>query len=146
MGVKKIIIVLSVVVLAALSICLFSDNTQYKQIGDTSFYLLPNEQGQESFLYHNGGGGNVFIPISHEGIVHDVYWNRHVVIVKCSQSSQEHWYVIRNIKDYNYHDFEILHFMRECDYQVALDSLGGQEKRMEHTDGSIPWTIHIFNF
>ena len=33
----------------------FYDNIQYKQIGNTNFYLMPNAQGEELFLYHDGG-------------------------------------------------------------------------------------------
>ena len=64
MEIKKIIILL-IVVFIPLSLFLFSDMSQYKQIGDTHFYLLPNEMGQESFLYHDGEAKGVFFPIHH---------------------------------------------------------------------------------
>ena len=55
MEIKKIIILLLTVKFVTLLLFLFGDISQYKQIGDTNFYLLPNEIGQESFLYHKGG-------------------------------------------------------------------------------------------
>ena len=65
MEIKKIILLL-IVVFVPLSLFLFSDISQYKQIGDTHFYLLPNEMGQESFLYYDGGEESVFYPINHK--------------------------------------------------------------------------------
>lgn len=143
MEIKKIIIILIIAVFVPLSLFLFSDISQYKQIGDTHFYLLPNGIGQESLLYHDGEKEALFFPINHEGLVHDVYWNQQYIIIKCSQQEDEHWYIIRNIKDYNYPKFEIQHFLNENDYESALDSLGISEKCMEHTDGSIPWSLHL---
>lgn len=142
MEIKKIIILL-IVVLIPLSLFLFSDMSQYKQIGDTHYYLLPNGTGQESLLYHDGGEDGIFYPINHKGIVHDVYWNQQFVIIKCSELKEENWYIIRNIKDYNYSEFKIQHLQNENDYQSALDSLGIAEKNMEHTDGNIPWSLHL---
>lgn len=143
MEVKKIIIVLLVAMLSVFSFFVFSDNTQYKQIGNTNFYLLPNETGQESSLFFNDGSEDAFLPIYHDGFVHDIYWNQHFIIMKCTEPRQEHWYIIRNIKDYNYSEFMINHFMREEDYQSALDSLGISETNFEHTNGTIPWKIHL---
>ena len=147
MEVKKIIILLLIPIFIFLSLFLFSDNSQYKRIGDTNFYLLPNETGQESFLYHNGESDEkVFSPITHEGLVHDVFWNQQFIIVKCSRQKDEkigHWYIINNIKDYKYSELGIRHFLNEQDYLNALDSLGVHEINMEHTVGKIPWRIHF---
>lgn len=136
--------ILVIVIFISLSLFLFSDNSQYKQIGDTHFYLLPNESGKESFLYHDGGEGGMFYPINHQGIVHDVYWNQQFIIIKCSQQREENWYIIKNIKDYSYSKFNILNFTNEDDYQRALDSLKIYEIKMEHTDGNIPWGLHLW--
>ena len=140
---SKIIIILLIIILIPLSLFLFSDNSQYKQIGDTHFFLLPNGTGQESLLYHDGGDDSGFYPITHEGLVHDVYWNQQSIIIKCSEQKKEHWYIIRNIDDYNYPKFCIRHFLTEKDYRNALDSLRIHEKDMKHTDGTIPWRIHF---
>ena len=121
----------------------FYDNIQYKQIGNTNFYLMPNAQGEESFLYHDGGEEGIFYPINHKGSVHDVYWNQQYIIIKCSEQKREHWYIIRNIDDYNYPKFRIRHFLTEKDYRNALDSLRIYETDMKHTDGTIPWRIHF---
>lgn len=121
----------------------FYDNIQYKQIGNTNFYLMPNAQGEESFLYHDGGEKGIFYPINHNGVVHDVYWNQQYVIIKCSEQKKENWYLIRNLKDYNYPKFDIKHYLNEIDYQSAIDSLGVSESNMEHTDGNIPWSLHL---
>lgn len=121
----------------------FYDNIQYKQIGNTNFYLMPNDHGEGAFLYHDGGEEGVFYPINHKGIVRDVYWNQQFVIIKCSQQRDENWYLIRNLKDYNYSEFNIQCFTNEGDYQSALDSLKIYEIKMEHTDGSIPWSLHL---
>ena len=102
MEIKKIIILLLTVKFVTLLLFLFGDISQYKQIGDTNFYLLPNEIGQESFLYHNGGKEGVFYPIYHKGLVHDVYWNKQYIIIKCNQKKVENWYIIRNIEVYDY--------------------------------------------
>lgn len=121
----------------------FYDNIQYKQIGNTNFYLMPNAQEYESFLYHDGGEEGIFNPINHKGIVHDVYWNQQYIIIKCSEQKDEYWYLMRKIKDYNYSKFRIQHFWDENDYKRFLDSLGISEKNMEHTDGTIPWSLHL---
>lgn len=121
----------------------FYDNIKYKQIGNTNFYLMPNAQEYESFLYHDGGEEGIFNPIYHKGIVHDVYWNQQYIIIKCSEQKDEYWYLMRNIKDYNYSKFRIQHFLDENDYKRSLDSLGISEKNMEHTDGTIPWSLHL---
>lgn len=142
MEIKKIIILL-IAAFIPLSLFLFSDISQYKQIGDTHFYLLPNEMGQESFLYHDGREDGVFYPIQHKGIVRDVYWNQQYIIIKCSQQKKKNWYVIRNLKDYNYPKFDVKHYSNVTDYQSALDSLGVSERNMEHTDGRIPWSLHL---
>ncbi|MBR6286188.1 MAG: hypothetical protein IKR18_04250 [Bacteroidaceae bacterium] len=130
-------------IIAPLALLLFGDISQYKQVGDTHFYLLPNEMGEESFLYHDGVEKGMFYPINHNGSVHDVYWNQQYIIIKCSEQKKENWYIIRNIKDYNYPEFGIKHILNENDYQNVLDSLGISEINMEHTDGSIPWSLHL---
>ena len=142
MRTKNIIIFLTALTIV-LSVFLFSDNSQYKQIGDTHFYLLPNDMGEESFLYHDGGMKGGFFPIYHKGIVHDVYWNQEFIIIKCSQQNKENWYIIKNLKEYSYSKFNILHLLNENDYNDALDSLGITEIKMEHTDGTIPWSLHL---
>lgn len=144
--IKKIIkrILIAILIFFPLSIFLFSDTSQYKKIGDTNFYLVPNAMGEESFLYHDGGHEGGYSPIYHKGIVHDAYWNKQYVIIKCSEKEEENWYIIRNIKEYYYSKFKILHFLNEKDYKNALDSLGINEAKMEHTDGSIPWSLHLW--
>jgi hypothetical protein len=142
MEIKKIVILL-IVVFIPFSLFLFSDISQYKQIGNTHFYLLPNEMGIESFLYHDGGEEGIFYPINHKGTVHDIYWNQQYIIIKCSEQKEENWYLMRNIKDYNYPKFMIQHFLNENDYKRVLDSLGISETNMEYTDGTIPWSLHL---
>lgn len=122
----------------------FFDNSHYKQIGDTHFYLSPNGTGQESRLFHDGGERGIFYPINHEGLVHDVYWNQLYLIVKCSQGKEENWYIIRNIEDYNYPKFRIRHLLNENDYQGALDSLGISEECMEHIAGTNLRSPHLY--
>lgn len=143
MEIKKIIIAFLIVIFVPLLLLLFSDISQYKQIGDTHFYLLPNGTGQESLLYHDGGVEGMFFPINHEGLVHDVYWNQQYIIIKCSQQNVENWYIIRNMIDYNYPKCKIQHLLNENDYERALDSLDISEKCMEYTDGTIPWSLHL---
>lgn len=142
MEIKKIIILLTAVFIP-LSVFLFSDISQYKQIGDTHFFLLPNDMGEESFLYHDGEARNMFYPINHKGIVHDVYWNQQFVIIKCSQQKEEYWYIMKNLKDYNYPESNLQQFHNKNDYQSALDSLGINEGKMQHTDGGVPWNLHL---
>lgn len=144
MEVKKISIILLIAILIPLSLLLFSDISQYKQIGDTHFYLLPDEIGTESVLYHDGGDRGVFYPINHKGIVQDVYWNQQYIIIKCSQQNEENWYIIKNIKDYIYSKFNIQHFTNENDYQRAIDSMKIDETTMGHTGGDVPWSLHLW--
>lgn len=152
---KKIKKIFKWLVILTISVCFFwfafifvffYDNTQYKQIGDTNFYLRPNElgEGSGSFLFHDGGEESLFFPINHNGSVHDVYWNQQYVIIKCSEQKKENWYIIRNLKYYSYPEFGIKHYLNENDYNRSLDSLGISEKNMEHTDGSIPWRLHLY--
>lgn len=152
---KKIKKIFKWLVILIISVCFFwyafifvffYDNTQYKQIGDTNFYLRPNELGDVSgsFLFHDGGEDGIFYPINHNGSVHDVYWNQQYVIIKCSEQKKENWYIIRNLKYYSYPKFDIKHYLNENDYNRSLDSLGISEKNMEHTDGSIPWSLHLY--
>ena len=146
MEIKKIVAFVLIVVLVPLSLWVFSDNTQYKQIGTTHFYLLPDWQGIGSYLHHDGGTSGGFYKITHKGSISDVYWNRQYVIVKCCQIDSdtiEYWYVMKNIKEYDWKMFEIKQFLNGKDYKMALDSLGLSEKQMEHTDGQIPWRIHF---
>ena len=122
------------------------DITQYKQIGDTNFYLLPDWEGHGSYLHHSGGERGVFYNITHEGIVNDVYWNQQFLIIKCCLSENHaisHWYIMKNIKKYSWKGFDIKKFVNSTDYNNAIDSMGLSEKVMEHTDGTIPWCIHL---
>ena len=145
MEIKKVKIPLLLFICSILAMIGLSDHSQYKQIGDTNFYLLPDVvNGEKSLLYHDRGSGHrVFFPISHEGSVNHVYWNQEVLIVKCCQHKTEHWYLMNNVRDYNYPNFNVRHFLYIKDYQNALDSLGIVETDMEHTDGKIPWRIHF---
>lgn len=121
-------------------------NPQYKQIGDTNFYLLPDWQGHGSYLHHSGGLKNGFYNITHDGVVSDVYWNAQFLIIKCSPSENDtikDWYIMKNIKEYSWKKFDIMQLLNVKDYETALDSMGLSEKQMEHTDGTIPWRIHL---
>ena len=153
---KKLVIRLIKVVIGlliiAMCLCLFivfgfffGDISQYKQIGDTNFYLRPNEAGKESILCHNGGVKGISLPIYHEGLVHDVYWNHQVIIIKCSEQNKEHWYIVKNVDDYNYSDFHIKHFLNETEYRKSLDSLRLCEENMKNTNGAIPWSLHLWD-
>jgi hypothetical protein len=148
MEVKKIrlLVIIVAILFIPISVFLFSDNTQYKQIGDTHFYLLPDWQGKGAFLYHDGGAVNGFYRLSHEGIVCDVYWNQQFIIIKCCKSKEgpiKYWYILKNIKEYNWEKFKVRQFVNKNDYELAIDSMGIYEKDMEHTDGKIPWRIHF---
>ena len=139
MEIKKVIIL----VIAAL-LPFSCDFTECKRIGDTNFYLLPDWQGRGSYLYHDDDERGGFFPITHEGIVRDVYWNQRFVIIKCSQSddhSIKYWYIMNNIKKYSWNRFEIKQFQNVGEYEIALDTIGVSEKQMNHTDGTIPWRI-----
>lgn len=139
MEIKKVIVLVIAVLLP------FScDFTECKRIGDTNFYLLPDWQGRGSYLYHDDDERGGFFPITHEGIVRDVYWNQRFVIIKCSQSDDhniKYWYIIKNIKKYSWKRFEIKQFKNVGEYEIALDTIGVSEKLMNHTDGTIPWRI-----
>lgn len=128
------------------------DITQYKQIGDTHFFLLPHPDGGGAYLYHDANSKGMFYPIigygsTGDGIVCDVLWNEQYIIAKCSESGKkpiEKWYILKNIDDYHYKEFAIRQFLNEKDYMAALDSIGVAERDMEHTDGHIPWSLHIW--
>ena len=144
MEVKKIILFTLVTILIPLS----CDINQYKRIGDTNFYLIPDWEDHGSYLSHSGGKPGGFYSIKHEGIVKDVYWNQQYLIIKCSKSEKEpvkYWYLLNNTEDYNWKMFEIRQFFNSIEYEKALDSIGVSESRMKHTDGKIPWSLHIFN-
>lgn len=144
---KKIKILLIITVLLPLSLILFSDNSQYKQIGDTKFYLLPDWEGNGSFLYHSGDLRDGFYNIKHYGVINEVYWNNQFVICKCGESHKDsisHWYILKNIKEYNYKEFHMKQYNNANDYESALDSLHISEKSMKHTNGKIPWRIHLW--
>ena len=122
------------------------DNTQKRQIGDTHFFLMEDEQGNGSLLYHNEGSQHPFYAITHEGVVDDVYWDNHYIIVKCSQPESDtiqYWYILNNIEEYDWKMFEVRQFHSALDYNAALDSMGLSEKQMDHTDGTIPWRIQF---
>ena len=96
-----IIIVTVLLIISFLSSC---DNTQYKQIGDTNFYLIEDWKGN-AHLYHNEGSDHSFYAIPHKGIISDVYWNQQYIIIKCCQSVNDtikNWYVLKNKKEYVY--------------------------------------------
>ena len=143
---KKTTIIVAVLLFSALF--LSCDNTQIKQIGDTHFYLMENDQGNGSLLYHNEGSKHPFYPITHtqEGVVDDVYWNKQYIIVKCSQPESDtiqYWHILNNIEEYDWKMFKVKQFHSALDYKAALDSMGLLEKQMSHTDGTIPWRIHL---
>lgn len=141
--VRKInILIIFVVIISFFISC---DNTQYKQIGNTTYYLFPDYNGENAFLYFKGKTKEAFFPIRHDGTISSVYWNNQFVIIKCGKSCKEpikYWYIMKNIEEYNWKKFEIKQYLSPKDYENALDSIGLSEKRMEHTDGSIPWGIH----
>ena len=92
MEIKKIIAFALFIVLFPLYFGVLTScdlNPQYKQIGDTNFYLLPDWQGHGSYLHHSGGEKSGFYKITHEGIVRDVFWNQQFVII--SSQSEDQW-------------------------------------------------------
>ena len=146
MEIKKIKMLQITAVLLFLTFLVSCDNLDYKKIGETNYYLMTDWQGNGSYLYHNDGKDNLFIPIRHEGIVCDVYWNRRFVIIKCCKSKEgaiKYWYILKNIKEYNWEKFKVRQFVNRNDYELALDSMGICEKDMKHTNGTIPWRIHF---
>ena len=50
---------------------------------------------------------------------------------------------MKNIKEYSWKEFEIKKYMNSVDYKKTIDSMGLSERVMEHTDGTIPWRIHL---
>lgn len=74
MEINKIIASVLFIVLLPMyfGVLISCDNTQYKQIGDTNFYLLPDWEGHGSYLHHSGGEKGGFHNVTHEGIVSDV--------------------------------------------------------------------------
>ena len=146
MEVKKIVrrIIGTLLILVPLTIFLFSDSSQYKQIGDTHFYLLQNELGHESHLYHDGGDKEPSYPIYSNGDVHDVTWNQQYIIIKCQTQKGIEWYILKNLEDYDYPQFNVKHYVNEKNYKCALDSMRINEAKMEHTDGHIPWSLHLW--
>lgn len=132
---------------------IFFDNMQYKQIGDTNFYLLQEPPGVESHLKHKEDGSSLFLDMEHEGAVNDVYWDKDYIIIKCcnlhkndsqiADSQIRFWYIIKNLEYYNWKEFDMKMYTDQTDYNKALDSIGINEDAMKHTDGNIPWRIHL---
>lgn len=146
MEVKKNIILALITICIPLSIVLFSDNSQYKQIGDTNFYLMPDAEGQGAFLYYGDGNSKTYLPITHKGSVHDVFWNDQFIILKCQQADKKptkYWYILKNIKDYDWKQFCVKLASDSADYKAILDSMELNEKDMQHTNGKIRWCIHF---
>ena len=145
MEINKITIIIIVAVLLSFPILLSCDNTQYKQIGDTYYYLMEDWQGN-AHLYYKEGSEHFFYAIAHEGVISDVYWNQKFIIIKCCQSDNDtikFWYVMKNIKEYDWNDYEIKPYFNRKEYEIAIDSIGLSEEHMEHTDGTIPWRINL---
>ena len=140
MEIKKVITIFLISVL--LPLFLSCDNLQYKKIGDTNFYLFPDSQGNGACLYFSEDK-EVFFPIINEGIVSDIYWNQQYIIAKCNKKNNKCWYLMKNVKDYNWKEFEIKQFLNAKDFEKALDSMGISLKHMKHTDGTIPWCINF---
>lgn len=146
MEVKKNIMLAFIAICIPFSIVLFSDNSQYKQIGDTNFYLMPDAKEQGAFLYYGDGNQNTYLPITHKGSVYDVFWNDQFIILKCQQADKKptkYWYILKNIKDYDWKQFCIKLVSDSADYKGILDSMGLNEKDMKHTNGKIRWCIHF---
>ena len=60
MEINKITIIIIVAVLLSFPILLSCDNTQYKQIGDTYYYLMEDWQGN-AHLYYKEGSEHFFM-------------------------------------------------------------------------------------
>lgn len=147
---EKYKIVILAIFAIPLSAIIFSDNTQFKRIGKTHFYLLPiGVDDIKICLYHDDGSrsNGPCIGINQEGQICDVFWNQQYVITKNSNTKNgpiKHWYIMNNIKTYSWKELGIREFSNITDYSNALDSIGLQEKQMRHTDNTIPWRLHLY--
>lgn len=148
MAVKKIIKIITIFLISYIALSLFlyflfNDIPQYKQIGDTHFYIIPGQIENQSLLYHDAETDDMFYRIDHEGSVHDVFWNQQYIIIKCNEEKEEHWYIMNNVNEYNWPKFNQRHFVKESDYKHALDSLNLRESDMGHSSGNVPWRPHL---
>ena len=96
MEVKKIIVFIIIVILL-FSSCVFGDITQYKQIGDTEYYLVESTGNVpyvniHYYKYKDGFGESV----KYKGFAKDIYWNDEFIIVKCTNRDSR--IIINNIQ------------------------------------------------
>ena len=124
MEVKKIIVFIIIVILL-FSSCVFGDITQYKQIGDTEYYLVESTGNVpyvniHYYKYKDGFGESV----KYKGFAKDIYWN--------DQHSRNNTYA----------PWKVYEYATEKDFEEAKRKYGLEEEKMNYTDSSIPWRLH----
>ena len=133
----------------------WGDVLQYKQIGNTHFYLVETFANTASghpiagLSYRFSNSDNSFEGVSLHGFPNKVWWNDNHLIVKTSQDGNSEiigYYIIQyNQNSLDLTDCAIHEFSNEDEFKCALMKLGLDESRMDSTDSTIPWSLHLFD-
>ena len=146
MEVKKIIVFIIIVILL-FSSCVFGDITQYKQIGDTEYYLVESTGNVpyvniHYYKYKDGFGESV----KYKGFAKDIYWNDEFIIVKCTNRDSRiiinYCIIEQHSRNNTYAPWKVYEYATEKDFEEAKRKYGLEEEKMNHTDSSIPWRLH----
>lgn len=145
---KSITIVLVLCLLGMISLIAGSDNSQYKRIGKTNFFIW--EDFAKHTIVYMDDNSDIAIGIIDRN-VRDVFWDERFILAECSEwltdSLTTDYYIINLdscMNDSNKNIKGITFFSCINDYSREIKLLGLQKNKMKHTNGDIPWRLHLF--
>ncbi|MCM1078170.1 MAG: hypothetical protein NC344_01765 [Bacteroidales bacterium] len=153
---KKLLMLVLLPIILFLGAWGCGDITQYKRIGNTSFYLVEtmaiSSEGHPlpNLYYSQNPYKDGFSGINQKGIPYRIFWNERFIVIKCSDINSKkiiNYCIIKDLKttnknpddNYNLHEYN-----RKDEYEEAMRFFGLNESEMFQTDNNIPWSLHLW--
>ncbi len=91
----------------------------------------------------------MFCRVDLEGFPKHIYWNNDYILVKCTDGDKKGIITYCIIKLLGKYDFieerDVRVFHNKNEYEAAKYQLHLDESKMDYTDDTIPWSLHLFD-
>ena len=152
--------IITAIVIYVLFLCgvFWGDITQHKRIGKTHYYLMENAYtGAGTILsFRENAKDDAFLEIVSLSENLDIYWDTQYILVKDHGDSTIQKLGYKPILPCNYilkqsgrddpsSPWVLQEYKSTDDYNKEIRSIKLDENLMQHTDGHIPWSLHLFD-
>lgn len=127
------------------------DQMQYKKVGETNLYIVETMSNDKNYVSLSViSPPDAFIGVK-SGYICDAYWDKTIFIMKyfddktsMSLNDTTYFYITLPIDESSYYKTSQGLYNDTDSFNLMLEEMSINLSKMNHTDGNIPWSLHLF--